>query len=86
MQEQRQPTNCSQPSAIFLKWSVVFEIGLTEHFYVIVILQEEEEHEEGHESDSDDEETVLYNPKNLPLGWDGKVMSLSLSFYDDARF
>ncbi|PFX19909.1 Splicing factor 3A subunit 3 [Stylophora pistillata] len=35
-------------------------------------LEEEEEHEEGHESDSDDEETVLYNPKNLPLGWDGK--------------
>ncbi len=22
---------------------------------------------------SDDEETVPYNPKNLPLGWDGKV-------------
>lgn len=22
--------------------------------------------------DSDDEEKVLYNPKNLPLGWDGK--------------
>ncbi len=36
--------------------------------------------EEGSESDlsdegdgSDDEETVPYNPKNLPLGWDGKV-------------
>ncbi|KAK3741615.1 hypothetical protein QZH41_019259, partial [Actinostola sp. cb2023] len=35
-------------------------------------LEEEEEHDEGHESESDDEETVLYNPKNLPLGWDGK--------------
>ena len=38
-----------------------------------ISLQEEEEHDEGHESESDDEETVLYNPKNLPLGWDGKV-------------
>lgn len=44
------------------------------HFLMLsILLQEEEEHEEGHESDSDDEETVLYNPKNLPLGWDGKV-------------
>lgn len=24
-------------------------------------------------SDDDDEEDVPYNPKNLPLGWDGKV-------------
>ena len=40
----------------------------------LIFFQEEEEHEEGHESDSDDEETVLYNPKNLPLGWDGKVL------------
>ncbi len=23
--------------------------------------------------ESDDEEEVMYNPKNLPLGWDGKV-------------
>lgn len=35
-------------------------------------LEDEEAHEEFNESDSDDEETVLYNPKNLPLGWDGK--------------
>ncbi|XP_031572757.1 splicing factor 3A subunit 3-like [Actinia tenebrosa] len=35
-------------------------------------LEEEDEHEEGEEAESDDEETVLYNPKNLPLGWDGK--------------
>ena len=47
------------------------------HFLILsILLQEEEEHEEGHESDSDDEETVLYNPKNLPLGWDGKVHSI----------
>ena len=45
-------------------------------------LEEEEEHEEGHESDSDDEETVLYNPKNLPLGWDGKVMPFALLLYE----
>jgi splicing factor 3A subunit 3 len=24
------------------------------------------------DSDSDDEEKAIYNPKNLPLGWDGK--------------
>lgn len=42
-------------------------------FDSFVCHQEEEEHDEGHESESDDEETVLYNPKNLPLGWDGKV-------------
>jgi hypothetical protein len=35
--------------------------------------QDEEGHEDYNESDSEDEETVLYNPKNLPLGWDGKV-------------
>lgn len=25
------------------------------------------------DSDDDDEDGVPYNPKNLPLGWDGKV-------------
>jgi splicing factor 3A subunit 3 len=24
-------------------------------------------------AESDEEEEVIYNPKNLPLGWDGKV-------------
>jgi len=24
-------------------------------------------------SDSDDDDSAPYNPKNLPLGWDGKV-------------
>lgn len=38
-----------------------------------MIFQDEEGNEEYNESDSEDEETVLYNPKNLPLGWDGKV-------------
>ena len=40
------------------------------------LLEEEEEEEEeagqGGESD-DDDDAVPYNPKNLPLGWDGKV-------------
>ena len=27
------------------------------------------------ESD-DDQDEVIYNPKNLPLGWDGKVIKL----------
>lgn len=38
-------------------------------------LQEEEEEEEEPqpESESEDEDAVPYNPKNLPLGWDGKV-------------
>lgn len=35
--------------------------------------EEAEEEEEVVEEESDDEETVPYNPKNLPLGWDGKV-------------
>ena len=34
--------------------------------------QEEEEEEEEVVSEPDDDE-VPYNPKNLPLGWDGKV-------------
>jgi len=37
------------------------------------LLEEEEGEEEPEEEESDDEETVPYNPKNLPLGWDGKV-------------
>ncbi len=38
------------------------------------LLEEEEvEEEEEEEEESGDEETVPYNPKNLPLGWDGKV-------------
>lgn len=35
---------------------------------------EQEEEEEVIQSDEEEEELkVLYNPKNLPLGWDGKV-------------
>ena len=37
------------------------------------LLEEEEGEEEVEEEESEDEETVPYNPKNLPLGWDGKV-------------
>lgn len=35
--------------------------------------EDEESDEESLEDDSDD---VPYNPKNLPLGWDGKVTFL----------
>jgi splicing factor 3A subunit 3 len=36
--------------------------------------REEDEEENYPESDSsDDEDDIPYNPKNLPLGWDGKV-------------
>ena len=38
------------------------------------LLEEEEGEEEVEEEESEDEETVPYNPKNLPLGWDGKVV------------
>lgn len=40
--------------------------------------REEEEEEQISESESEDEENeIIYNPKNLPLGWDGKVSGLS---------
>ena len=36
--------------------------------------REEDEEEIINEEESEDEEDgVIYNPKNLPLGWDGKV-------------
>ena len=36
--------------------------------------ERDESDEEGAAADSDeDEDDVPYNPKNLPLGWDGKV-------------
>ena len=34
--------------------------------------EDDEEHVSDEESD-DDEDDIPYNPKNLPLGWDGKV-------------
>ncbi|XP_072178718.1 splicing factor 3A subunit 3-like [Diadema setosum] len=34
--------------------------------------REDEDEEHFSDSESDDEEEVIYNPKNLPLGWDGK--------------
>ena len=35
-----------------------------------------EDVDEGHENEDDDEDdnAPVYNPKNLPLGWDGKVL------------
>jgi splicing factor 3A subunit 3 len=35
--------------------------------------EESEEEDAGSESDDDDDDDIPYNPKNLPLGWDGKV-------------
>lgn len=42
--------------------------------------REEEEEEQLSESESEDEDNeIIYNPKNLPLGWDGKVWSRALT-------
>ena len=39
--------------------------------------ERDESDEEGAAADSDeDEDDVPYNPKNLPLGWDGKVRQI----------
>ena len=39
--------------------------------------REESDEEDFAQSDSDDDEDdIPYNPKNLPLGWDGKVFGL----------
>ena len=39
--------------------------------------ERDESDDEGEAGDSDDDEDdVPYNPKNLPLGWDGKVRKL----------
>lgn len=41
--------------------------------------REEDEDDIVNAQDSDDEdEEVVYNPKNLPLGWDGKVTFISM--------
>ena len=37
------------------------------------------------DSDSDDEEKAIYNPKNLPLGWDGKPIPYWLYKLHGAR-
>ena len=42
---------------------------------------EREESDDEHVSDNDsddDENDIPYNPKNLPLGWDGKVRRMNL--------
>ena len=40
--------------------------------------REESDDEQISEDDSDDEDNdIPYNPKNLPLGWDGKVRARS---------
>lgn len=42
--------------------------------------REESDEEQVSDDDSDDDENdIPYNPKNLPLGWDGKVTLLGLS-------
>ena len=35
--------------------------------------EESDEEEQASESDDEDDDDIPYNPKNLPLGWDGKV-------------
>lgn len=35
--------------------------------------EDSEEEDEPDHSDEDDDDDIPYNPKNLPLGWDGKV-------------
>lgn len=45
--------------------------------------REEEEEEQLSESESEDEDNeIIYNPKNLPLGWDGKVRKTVVLFYN----
>lgn len=46
--------------------------------------QEEEADVIDDEEEDDEEEGTIYNPKNLPLGWDGKVriqLLLSLTYF-----
>ena len=50
------------------------------HVYIVVVLlfwrieREESDEERASADESDeDEDDIPYNPKNLPLGWDGKV-------------
>lgn len=40
--------------------------------------REESDEEEFSDDSDDDEEDIPYNPKNLPLGWDGKVRLLTM--------
>jgi len=35
--------------------------------------EESEEEDAESESEEEDDDDIPYNPKNLPLGWDGKV-------------
>ena len=44
-------------------------------------LEDEEEEEPIISEDEDEEEKVIYNPKNLPLDWDGKVLMESSCMY-----
>jgi len=44
--------------------------------------EESEEEEAGSDSEDEDDDDIPYNPKNLPLGWDGKV-SLNSSNHCD---
>jgi hypothetical protein len=40
--------------------------------------QEEEADIIDDHSDEDEDDGTIYNPKNLPLGWDGKVLTILL--------
>ena len=42
--------------------------------------QEEEADIIDDHSDEDEDDGTIYNPKNLPLGWDGKVLTILLIY------
>lgn len=42
--------------------------------------QEEEADIVNDDSDEEEDDGTVYNPKNLPLGWDGKVIEYILKF------
>lgn len=43
--------------------------------------REDSDDERMSDGDSDDDENdIPYNPKNLPLGWDGKVWTMNIQY------
>jgi splicing factor 3A subunit 3 len=42
--------------------------------------EDSEEEDQPSESDDEDDDDIPYNPKNLPLGWDGKVKDWEFFF------
>lgn len=49
--------------------------------------REEDDEEQPSESESEDEDNeIIYNPKNLPLGWDGKVSARPSNKAEELRY